>query len=187
MSKPTVNTNFSYIWPFTDSIPGSFTHLNGEKLYEYACQVPDGGTIVEVGVDQGRSASVLMAAIHGRRIALVLVDSWESVLIDNKAKVERLVAECADAPYATVIHGMSVHVAPLVTGAIDLIHIDANHYAPNPALDCEAWLPKLVSGGVACFHDCQSTFPAVDDAVAKYCAGWEDLGIWDGLGIRRKP
>jgi hypothetical protein len=50
------------VWARTDKIPGSFTRLNAEKLYEYASQVPVGGAIVEIGVDQGRSASVLLAA-----------------------------------------------------------------------------------------------------------------------------
>ncbi len=76
-----------------------------------------------------------------------------------------------------------------------MVHIDAHHGDGNgvcdpesgPFIDCAAWLPRLKHGGVACFHDVGSTFPAVDAALAEYTAGWEDLGTWDGLAIRRKP
>lgn len=176
---------FSEVWAFTDTIPGSFTRLSAEKLYEIACVVLDGGNIVEIGVDQGRSASLLLASSEGTRISVWLVDSWESVLIENYAKVKQLRArfdvECP------IFHGTSQEIAEIVDEEFDLIHIDANHYTPHPTEDCEAWLPKLRSGGVACFHDYHESWPAVVAAVDKYTAGWEDLGTFDSLAIRRKP
>lgn len=175
---------FDEIWQFTDAIPGSFTRLSAEKLYEYARQCE--GTIVEVGVDQGRSASLLLEAARGR-CDVVLIDSWESVLIDNMGKVRSMANRFDSDVVVTIIHGRSVPAAGRIEDGIDLIHIDANHYEPNPALDCEAWLPKLKSGGVACFHDYDSTFHAVKEAVDKYTEGWEHLGNWDSLAIRRKP
>jgi len=176
---------FDEIWTVTDAIPGSFTHLNGEKYFEYALDVPDGGVIVEVGVDQGRSASVILQACRYRSIEIILVDSWESILIDNMRKVVDLVQRLGQ--HATVIHSKSVAAADGIVRPIDLILIDANHYDQNPMDDCKAWLPHLRSRGVALFHDYGATFPAVDAAVDYYTFGWEDLGVWDGLAIRRKP
>lgn len=178
--------SFDQAWTFTDTIPGSFTRLNGEVLYKLALQVQPGEVIVEVGVDQGRSASLLLAASEITGAQVVLVDSWESVLIENKKKVEVLTARFP-LPQPRIIYGNSVQAAPLVTREIALLHIDANHYGDNPSQDCAAWLPKLKSGGVACFHDAGSTFPAVDQAVANHTAGWQDLGLWEGLAVRRKP
>ena len=142
---------------------------------------------VEVGVDQGRSASVLLHAARIFGASVYLIDSWESVLIDNLWKVQSMAINNFPDVLCHVINKKSVDAAREVVGLIDLIHIDANHYDDNPAKDCEAWLPKLRSGGVACFHDYGATFPAVTEAVDKYTAGWEDLGIYDGLAIRRKP
>lgn len=177
---------FEQVWAYTEQIPGSFTHLSGEHYYRYALQVPPGEVIVEVGVDQGRSASLLVQAANLTGARLVLVDSWESVLIDNLAKVLTLVDRFPGVN-VEVIHARSVEAAQRVPGPIAMVHIDANHYDDNPANDCEAWLPKLKSGGIACFHDYHSTFPAVTAAVDKYTAGWQDLGGFDGLAIRRKP
>lgn len=177
---------FEEVFEFTDKIPGSFTRVSCAKLYEYALQVPHGGLMVEVGVDQGRSASLMLQAARQNDAAVVLVDSWESVLIDNKAKVDALCEQFPGVRWTTIV-GTSVNAAKAIGAEIDLIHIDANHYDDNPANDCEAWLPKLRSGGIACFHDYESCFPDVTPAVDKYTAGWEHLGNHDGLAIRRKP
>lgn len=177
---------FDDIWAFTDTIPGSFTRLSGEKLYEQVIQIPDDAWIVEIGVDQGRSASLLMNAAEIHDHFVVLIDSWESVLIDNMRKVENL-SKLFPLAKVDIWNMRSTDAARLFNGGIALIHIDANHYEDNPANDCEAWLYKLESGGIACFHDYHESWPAVMGAVDKYCAGWEDLGVWDSLAIRRKP
>jgi predicted O-methyltransferase YrrM len=181
-----VAKSFEEVWKLTDTIPGSFTELNAQKLYEYAVKVPEHGMVVEVGVDQGRSASLLLTAAEFTHATVVLIDSWESVLIDNWYKVKKLTEEFR---VPVVVHReRSVEAADKLLGLeFDLVHIDANHYGESPSMDCAAWLPLLKSGGIACFHDVGCTFPAVDAAVEKYTAGWEDLGVHDCLAIRRKP
>ena len=181
-------TPFQEVWEYIKDITGSFTRTNAEKLYEVALQAD--GVMVEVGVDQGRSASVLLFAARQTGASLLLVDSWPSVLIHNMGRVsDRLADDFLDIS-CQIAHGLSVEVAPIVKSELSLVHIDANHYGEGPEEDCVAWLPKLRSGGFACFHDYgtgNEAFKAVDVAVDKHCAGWEDLGAWEGLGIRRKP
>lgn len=181
--------SFEEIWAVTDAIPGSFTHLSGEMLYKAATTLqfsedfPE--NFVEVGVDQGRSASILLFAARARFAKVTLIDSWESILIDNYVKVELLAAKIGG--NVDIWCKSSAEAAAEFKEPIDLIHIDANHYAPNPDNDCALWLPKVRSGGIACFHDYDSTFVAVKPAVDKHTEGWEDLGVFDGLAIRRKP
>jgi predicted O-methyltransferase YrrM len=179
---------FDQLWEFTDKIPGSFTRLSGEKLYEFASYVPAGGYIAEIGVDQGRSASLLLAASENTGAHVYLIDSWESILIDNCWKVKRLKEKYK--VDGMVMRWFSDEAAgEFEDGSLDMTHIDANHHAPHPDDDCRLWMPKLKPGGVASFHDYSEakTFTAVKAAVDKYCAGWEDLGEWDSLAIRRKP
>jgi hypothetical protein len=183
---------FDDIWPYTDDIPGSFTRLSGEKYYEQALQ---SRTIVEVGVDQGRSASLLLFAARETRAHVILVDSWPGIMIDNLVKVRnRLAADFSDV-FVDVLHMPSAHAGHWIRETLDMVHIDAHHgdgagncdTGSGPWIDCQVWLPKLNHGGVACFHDYDATFPAVTDAVNVYTEGWEHLGNWDGLAIRRKP
>ncbi len=177
---------FDELWPRTEEIPGSFTRLSGEKLYEFATKVPADGAIVEIGVDQGRSASLLLAAAEIVKARVYLIDSWESVLVDNWHKVKEL--EATFNVDSMVMRWFSDEAAgEFSDNSLDMTHIDANHHAPNPDDDCRLWMPKLKSGGVACFHDYHPSWPAVMAAVDKHCAGWEDLGVWDSLAIRRKP
>jgi predicted O-methyltransferase YrrM len=176
------------VWEQVNRIPGSFSRLNVEKFYHYALESP--GIMAEVGVDQGRSATVLLLAARHTGATVILVDAWPSVLFENMAKVQsRLTAEFADVNWM-IYNLYSVEAAKIVNASLSFVHIDANHYDEEPAKDCAVWLPKLKSGGIACFHDYQAghnMFPAVDVAVDKHTAGWEDLGAWEGLGIRRKP
>ena len=48
-------------------------------------------------------------------------------------------------------------------------------------------MPKLVPGGIAAFHDYDSTFIAVKPAVDKYTEGWTVVGNFESLAVRRKP
>lgn len=175
------------LWNYVNAIPGWFTRISAEKFYEYALTCP--GKMVEVGVNQGRSSSVLLLAAQHTGASVVLVDSWESVLIDNMDKVRSRFVSSFPGVDWKIINLPSVKAAKAVLGPLSLVHIDANHYDDHPSEDCAAWLPKLSSGGIACFHDYGpgSDFIAVTAAVDKHTAGWEDLGTWDGLGIRRKP
>lgn len=177
---------FRRIWWAMESIPGSFTRLNAAKLYEYALRVPAGGVVVEIGVDQGRSTTILFNVAQSTQADLILIDSWESVLIDNYYKVCKL-REQFPSVLTSIWRERSADAAMHLYVAIDLLHIDAHHYEGGVDIDCRLWLPKLKSGGVVCFHDYASTFPAVTDAVNKYTADYEDLGSWDSLAIRRKP
>jgi hypothetical protein len=183
---------FDELWNFTDTIPGSFTRLSGEKLWEYALGVPDKGVVIEVGVDQGRSASILLESAKLTNAFVHLIDSWESILVDNRIKVEAMCRARFEAARYFIFQEKSVAASEMFTPeGTDLIHIDAHHHDDvtdgGPNLDCIMWLPKLKPGGVACFHDYDSTFHDVKKAVDKYTAGWEDLGAWDSLAIRRKP
>ena len=177
---------FRAIWLATEGIPGSFTRLNAAKLYEYALQMPENGTIVEIGVDQGRSTTILFNIAREKHANLILVDSWESILIDNYYKVGKLRDQFPDVTTA-IWREKSADAAAHLDVDIDLLHIDAHHYEGGVDVDCQVWLPKLKSGGVVCFHDYASTFPAVTEAVDACTEDWEDLGAWDSLAIRRKP
>lgn len=180
---------FDDAWKICDAIPGSFTHTNARALWD-ACQtLPSHAFLAEVGVDQGRSASIIMAASKPGWI-VALVDAWESVLADNKLKVQALLQNNYPRNifgHPWIIHAPSVQAGQEVKDPLHLVHIDANHYDHHPAEDCEVWLPKLVSGGLACFHDYEASFPAVTAAVNKYTKGWEVVGNFESLAVRRKP
>src|SRR5215471_5085863 len=174
---------FNDMYDYTDRIPGSFTRLNAAVLFQYSREVS--GLVVEVGVDQGRSASILLHNAQWNHSKVVLVDSWSGILVENMYKAVNMTANFPNAN-CSVIRALSVDAARDWSG-IDLLHIDAHHYKGGVDVDCQAWLPLVRPGGLALFHDYASTFDAVTEAVDEYTNGWEDLGAWDSLAVRRKP
>lgn len=180
-------TDFEQAWRVCDSIPGSFTRINALALWNAATTVTGG--FLEIGVDQGRSASLLLHAARQTGSHVILVDSWESILIDNYYKVLGLVRAFPDVN-VTILQKTSAQaheVIGLPDLSFGLVHIDANHYEGHPDEDCVLWLPHLRSGGLVCFHDYESTFPAVTEAVNHHTDGWEVIGNFESLAIRRKP
>ncbi len=179
---------FEEVWAFTNNIRGDFTRLSAEKLYAAGLSVPKHGTIAEIGVSYGRSLSVLLQSAIQADALFVLVDTWENGA-ENLASVKELLRTLQ--PNCMLLEMKSTAAAKIFVEPLDLIHIDAYHFDnipdAGPSMDCELWLPKVKSGGLACFHDYDSCFPDVNIAVDKFTAGWENLGAWDGLAIRRKP
>jgi len=178
---------FEKAWELAQGITGSFTRVNARKLWEYARRC--NGLMVEIGVDQGRSASILLSAAEITGASLMLVDSWVSVLEENKKRVQKLVDKFPRVR-VTIIHALSDQAIRLWNdGEADLIHLDADHWGDNPKNDCALWLPKLKPGGYFLAHDYNvpSMNCTVTEAVDEACKGWEDLGDFEGLGIRRKP
>lgn len=173
-------------WERARDIPGSFTQLSCAALWRNIVCVGPTATVVEVGVDQGRSASIMMEALNGTMAELFLFDSWESVLVENYGKVHKLRDQFQELlcyiERETSLEA-SEHFEP---ESIDLIHIDANHYAPNPENDLIAWLPKVKKGGTILMHDYDPTWPDVVHAVDKHMKDYGHIGCWDSLVVKRK-
>lgn len=179
--------DFEPVFLRMNRIPGSYTEMNAATLYKYAMQLDRQDKVVEIGVDQGRSASILLHCANQRGNRVLLIDSWESLLFENYWKVSNLFSRYP-AVKVGIIHAKSSEcVDEEVFNSIDMLHIDADHYVGGIDVDCKLWLPKLKSGGVVLFHDYASTFPAVTEAIDTYTEGYEDLGSWDSLAVRRKP
>ena len=121
-----------------------------KTLFDHAVQVPDGGTIVEIGTAEGGSAFIFHAAVGHRGVKIISFDispSTEaykhlkntSVKIFAKSSLEgaRFWAERSSPP-------------------IDLLFIDGGHSLQNVYEDFISWVPFLKPGGKIIFHDFDS-------------------------------
>lgn len=181
---------------YTTNVSGYFDPDEIEALYKYACEVPADGVIVEIGVYCGRSSSVLLQAAQASGALVELIDPWVWMGDDAKALFYKTVLRDFARTTRFNVHEMSSQDAAerLSISAIGLLHIDGDHQEDGVRHDCENWLPRLKSGGVACFHDyarkgadgVEEVFPGIRAAVDQYTAGWEDLGVVNTLAMRRK-
>lgn len=152
----------------TTGVPGIETYAEEGALIELALKVPEGGVIVELGGEYGRSASQFAYALklNGHQSAWVctvdlfpsnhwyvgdLLDAWESNL-----------EECKLDSFCTPLRGNTIEAAKVwrdlkEAAPIDLLFIDAGHSYNEVKADIENWIPFVKSGGVVAFHDYAKT------------------------------
>lgn len=137
------------------------------------------GPVVEVGCYKGRSAAQFGVVCQELGRHLICIDPWidgskpfgeqtgDEVFQDFLDNMQACGLE-RDKDF-TVHHMTSVDAVNEVDSAA-LIFIDGDHENGNPLRDFQAWLPKVVSGGMIASHDCRSVFEDVWSA-------WHDFVI----------
>jgi len=170
---------FEKMWCKSRCIPGHFYQENAKEMFRHAMLCRPGSEFVEIGCWCGRSASILGQVAMARQCRLTLVDNFA---MPPSAIV--LVYSLRNLGIGFELMAMlSAQAAPLFTRPIDLLHIDGGHGLIEQ--DCELWLPKLKQGGIAMFHDWGQGHQLIMRTV-NALQGYEDLGIFDSLAIRRK-
>lgn len=195
-------------------IQGLITLDESDRLAALAAEVPAWSTIVEIGTHTGRSTCWLVAgARSGNGAHVVVVDPWpepgytahyEDCKSDDdpfefvtgqavfEKFVENFTAEQAW-PYATVLRARSLEVASMWVNPLGLLFVDALHGYADVKADAEVWLPHVMVGGIAAFHDWyddpdltheSQVADAVHDTIDP--GDWDTLEMTDALWVARK-
>lgn len=171
------------------SLPeGWFTDLDIAEYRKLAEEVPDGGTICELGVWKGRSLCSIADIIKRKKLRVIAVDTFAGS--DNEpvgkelAKTVDIGAEFLGNMHRfglmPVVHRMTGNEASqlIQDGLLDLLFIDANHNYEEVRGDLERWEPKV--RGVIGGHDYNGVdWPGVRRAVDER---YRDLH-WDGRSL----
>jgi len=140
------------------------------RLYELAGLVPADQQIVEVGSYCGKSALTMAAgAKEGAGARVYHVDTWGLPIapanpynvIGNLGYIIQRAEAMGLISQITPIRGYSAEIATIRSWQIGLIFIDAGHYRADIESDIAAWLPQVMPGGWALFHD--YTYPLSPD------------------------
>lgn len=139
-------------------VPGWESPNEENKLIELARLIPDGGLIVEIGGEYGRSASQFLYATQGKDIKVVTVDLFPTdhhVAGDLFAAMHLNIIEAKlDTHRHVQIKGSSWEVGQGWKGhGIDLLFIDGDHTYEGVRKDIEAWVKFVKPGGIVAFHD----------------------------------
>ena len=170
------------IWP-----NNFYTLVELAALYRASSTVDNNSTIVEIGICGGRSSSILFQTAKETSSKLILIDPWiyETPLCEPVFK--RVAEFFNDVPY---IHyrRRSEDIPHLIPNSIDFLHIDGDHQAKSVEQDCRMYLPKLKAGHLCAFHDYgDERYLGVSEEIERATKGWEDLGLFGRLKIKRKP
>lgn len=164
-------------------------------LYDVARSYPQ-ARVLELGSRTGNSTLALLAGAEesGGHV-------W-SCDIDDVTADPGGMARWAACGRWTFIRGDDMHpaVRAKLPAQVDVLFVDTSHEYEHTVRELEAYMPRVVPGGVALFHDTNflfgcpgdewdGTLPPVGRAVDEWCAAtgkkWADLPGQYGMGIIR--
>jgi predicted O-methyltransferase YrrM len=184
---------FEETWKEAEKITGYLFIEEGKALFESAIQIPEQGVIVELGSFCGKSTRILVEAAKERHGKVYCVDSFVPYFDCTPTPPEfalRSITEHILIPYydfAELIKKDTSEAAKYFNLEVDLLFIDADHSFEGLAADCENWLPKLKSGGLAIFHDWHSEHVNVKKAGEGFVGGWHNVRNDYSVAVFRKP
>lgn len=156
-------------------------------LHGYARLYPQ-VRVQEIGVRTGNSTVALLAAaeINGGHV-------W-SVDVADVTGLPVGMGPWQDHPAWTFTLGNSTDPAVIAAqpGRVDVLFLNAGHLYAQTLAELRAYMPRLVPGGTALFHDTRLPWGeggswAVSEALDAYCAEagltWRDLPGHYGLGV----
>jgi len=186
----TFEITFDHVMAFTKNIssPTAFEDHECHVYFDTLMSLEEGALIVEVGLEYGRSSSIALQVVKHHLLRYVGIDpfighdeihdSWLSMAsqIEMKPWRRKLTRKKADE--------VRLHEP------INAILIDADHEYDAVLSDCEHFLPYVVPGGFAMFHDFgRNSLPGVYTGVTDYMEKrprWAMKGIVGTLGIFKR-
>lgn len=137
---------------------GCFSNADIEEYRRLVEDLPDGGTMVEIGVYKGRSLCSVADIIKRKNIKVWAVDCFTGTKAEGQNESnfkEEFLNNCRRFGIEPIaIENDSIIAASLFEdGFFDLIFIDADHRYECIKKDVEACLPKLKEHGTISGHD----------------------------------
>lgn len=149
--------------------------------------LPPQARIVEIGTFSGRSTSLYFQLQAELNLEIHLIDNWSWEAARGIAAFNKLVLENFNETPFTLHKMRSDVLGPKWNLPINFLYVDGWHDLAGIEPDCQLWLPWVVSGGFAAFHDCD--YEPVAYCVEKYVRsqGWTLLASAERMTAWRKP
>lgn len=155
-----MDDDFAAAWEAADQVPGWLKQGQAKILWDEACALPAGGTVLEIGSHQGRSTVVLGTALRPRGGHVIAVDPFvEGKLfggLSTRQKFERNVAVNGLTEVVELVPEYSTAARPSWSRGFDMLYIDGKHDYWTLSDDLR-WAVHLPEGGAVVIHDCYSS------------------------------
>jgi predicted O-methyltransferase YrrM len=156
-----------------EALDGPISADEGAHLAYLANLIRPGGTVLEIGTNEGKSASFMAFGLrhaHNFNARVHCVDLWSlggptqqhNYRDPHKQKKFENNIERLGLKDLVVGHrAESTEFAKTWTGDIDLLFIDAGHSYEAVKADYEAWRGFVPAGGFIAFHDYLAMWPGI--------------------------
>jgi len=172
----------------TISSPTAFEDHECQAYFDTLMSLDEGALVVEVGLEYGRSSSIALQVVEDRLLRYIGIDPFvdHDEIYDAWLRMDQYIAIY---PWREeLIRKKSDEVR--LHEPINAVLIDADHEYLAVLSDCEHFLPYVVSGGYAMFHDFgRDSLPGVYRAVTEYMETrphWALKRIVGTLGIFKR-
>lgn len=142
---------FDEVMQFTRNVSGNaaFEDEECKLFYDTLVTLPPHSKIIEVGVEFGRSTSIILQVAREKQFQVYLIEpSPQSRFLEMAAQIGVPYTLIAMTTHQYVVQGQQI--APRSVG---LVHIDGSHTAKDVAVDCAWLLPMVHKRGYMAAHD----------------------------------
>jgi cephalosporin hydroxylase len=172
----------------------AFNREECQALYDLAIQLDPDSLMVEIGVQFGRSLTVLASVAKQKDLMVIAIDNWsEEYSVEAEKHVREQIRKYE---WPVQLWNVGSDSAAKIfrndyRKSISVLHIDGDHTYEGVTVDCNEWCPEVKVGGHVCFDDYgHDSLPTVYKAVCEYMAAhdeWEFVGRYGNkLGIFKK-
>ncbi|WP_051552219.1 class I SAM-dependent methyltransferase [Nocardioides sp. URHA0020] len=155
-----ISPQFADAWEFASGVSGWLTEAQGELLWTSTERLPEDALVVEIGSHQGRSTTVLAAAVQASGGQVVAVDPF----VDGRLFGGRKTRDIFEANLAAAQLTDTVELLPEYSTVarkswsrpIDYLYIDGKHDYWTLSDDLK-WSEHLPEGAPVLIHDCYSS------------------------------
>jgi predicted O-methyltransferase YrrM len=130
-------------------------------IAKYCSEVPEGGTILDIGTADGKSA--LTMGLNSKPMVKVF-----TLDIEVGEKIYKHIDYMELNHKVFFIRSTSKILSRLWTTPLDFLFIDGSHNYEDVVSDIEVWLPHVKEGGYLGFHDYGNKAFGVTEAVDKF-------------------
>lgn len=180
--------SFNQVMTLTRTISGetAFDESECRAYYDLAAALDPGSTIVEIGLQFGRSSSIVAQLITPLNLNYVGVDPFVEPPEAEDAWVAMMKGCKCDFSLLPVASCYAAGFSPNFPTSIHIALIDGDHSFDGVTTDCGIILPRITPGGHVCFHDYRrDSLPEVTAAVDAAMAGqpFAHVGTFGTLGV----
>lgn len=178
--------SFQQVMEFTRTISSHAAFEDDECLayFDLLTSLPTRSTILEIGLQFGRSSSIALQVTKERQLKYFGVDPFT----DPPEALGRWteMAQKIGAPYS-LLHMTSEQASRHGNICPDLILIDGDHTKQGVQTDLQCWADSVSLGGYVCFHDYgRDSLPDIYPTVQTFFTSqpsWKEIGIVGTLGV----